>query len=218
MTEFAKRLLTTLILLPLLFMLIIGSHRVFSIAIILLVLYTTLAEWPRFFTYTQPAFWLLLPVYILFPFLCLIRLHSFSPLLTLFLCITVSTHDIGSYSVGKLCGRHLLWPAISPGKTWEGFFGGCITTLVVTLLFYSITHRHIPILQLPPALVLLAFSISVTALAGDLLESYLKRNAGIKDSGTILPGHGGVLDRFDALMLTSILFYYARTLLIPFLH
>jgi len=135
-------------------------------------------------------------------------------MLTLLLVSTVSAHDVGSYIIGKRWGRHLLWPAVSPKKTWEGFFGGCCATLIITLAFYSVLTTQITTLSMLGILSIISLSISITALAGDLLESYFKRRAGIKDSGFLLPGHGGLLDRFDALMITGILFYALRIPLI----
>ncbi|MEL5994470.1 phosphatidate cytidylyltransferase [Hymenobacter segetis] len=104
--------------------------------------------------------------------------------------------DIGAYAVGRAIGKHKLAPQISPGKTWEGWAGGFVMTLVVgwaigyMLPDMPLTHRLVA-----------AGVVAVFAPLGDLAESMLKRSVGVKDSGSIMPGHGGLLDRFDAFLL-----------------
>ncbi|MBU6120309.1 phosphatidate cytidylyltransferase [Hymenobacter siberiensis] len=104
--------------------------------------------------------------------------------------------DIGAYAAGKTFGKHKMAPQISPGKTWEGWAGGFVLTLVVgwalgfMLPDMPLTHRLVA-----------AGVVAVFAPLGDLAESMLKRSVGVKDSGSILPGHGGLLDRFDAFLL-----------------
>ena len=108
------------------------------------------------------------------------------------------TYDIGAYAFGSRWGRHKMAPSVSPGKTWEGLAGGLVTTLVVAGL---VTARVVPQLGVSGALVLGA-GIVVAATLGDLSESLVKRDLGIKDLGRILPGHGGVMDRIDAMLFT----------------
>ena len=111
-------------------------------------------------------------------------------------CSIVMAADIGAYIVGKLFGKHKL-TTISPGKTWEGVFGGYIGSLLVCAIYMVICNIN---LKLPNILSLLLLT-SVTfifSVVGDLFESLLKRVANVKDSGTILPGHGGILDRIDS--------------------
>ncbi|UOQ98650.1 phosphatidate cytidylyltransferase [Hymenobacter sp. 5317J-9] len=104
--------------------------------------------------------------------------------------------DIGAYAAGKTFGKHKMAPKISPGKTWEGWAGGFAMTLVVgwaigfMLPDMPLTHRLVA-----------AGVVAVFAPLGDLAESMLKRSVGVKDSGSIMPGHGGLLDRFDAFLL-----------------
>jgi phosphatidate cytidylyltransferase len=110
--------------------------------------------------------------------------------------------DIGAYTVGRLVGRHKLIPAISPGKTIEGAVGGLVASIVVAWAFGNGVLR--PSAQLgfkwyPWGLILFGAVVSVAAQLGDLAESLLKREAGVKDSSRILPGHGGILDRLDSL-------------------
>ena len=108
------------------------------------------------------------------------------------------TVDIGGYAFGRLFGRHKLLPGVSPGKTVEGFFGGLFLTVVLSWL---ITFSWMNILNLYQSL-LFGAVMAVAATLGDLVESLFKRDVGIKDSSTFLPGHGGLLDRFDSLIMT----------------
>jgi phosphatidate cytidylyltransferase len=104
--------------------------------------------------------------------------------------------DTGAYFAGKNFGKHKLAPSISPGKTWEGWAGGAALTLVVGWA----AGQFLPDIPLSHRLVA-AGVVAVFGPLGDLAESMLKRSAGVKDSGTFLPGHGGLLDRFDAFLL-----------------
>lgn len=108
------------------------------------------------------------------------------------------TNDTGAYLVGKAIGRHKLMPAVSPGKTWEGFFGGVLLALGVAW-FLAQTWTAMPL----HAWLIAAAGISISGTIGDLYESAMKRKAGVKDSGHIMPGHGGVLDRFDGFLLAA---------------
>lgn len=114
--------------------------------------------------------------------------------------------DIGAYFAGKAFGKHKLAPAISPGKTWEGAVGGWLAVLVVALIVMA-SHAFEPTLvstlvqRIGVVRALLVLTVLVAfSIVGDLFESMLKRQAGVKDSSALLPGHGGVLDRIDALL------------------
>ncbi len=115
-----------------------------------------------------------------------------------FVCIAVLliwANDIGAYMIGSIWGKHKIAPAISPGKSIEGTLGGALLTLVtgyvLSRIWPDLSFAYIATLSLTTPL---------AALAGDLWESVLKRNAGVKDSGSLLPGHGGILDRYDSLL------------------
>jgi phosphatidate cytidylyltransferase len=153
----------------------------------------------------------------------------------LFLMLLVWCGDIAAYYVGRAIGRHKLAPRISPGKTWEGTIASVIGAVIAGMLLFHYINpiadafHHLHLLptsnghifgssvsgsQMPVApfwfIALFAVCVNVAAQLGDLVESALKRGAGVKDSGTLLPGHGGVLDRIDALLFAlpvGLIFY-----------
>ena len=122
--------------------------------------------------------------------------------------VIVATTDAFCQLWGKLAGKHLLCPRLSPGKTLEGLGGGLLTTAVVGYLLSSLC----PNLS-PRQLLVLAVLISLGAVSGDLLFSAIKRSAGMKDISSLLPGHGGVLDRFDSLIVAAPVYYWSTVLL-----
>ena len=112
--------------------------------------------------------------------------------------------DIAAYFGGRAFGRRKLAPSISPGKTWEGFAGALVATAAYGLVWFAFARQHSPsiVRDLPGTagwMVALVICLAALSVIGDLFESAMKRQAGLKDSGKILPGHGGVLDRIDAL-------------------
>ncbi len=124
-----------------------------------------------------------------------------------FLALIVTfASDTAAYFVGRALGKHKLAPTISPGKTWEGTIAGFIGAIVIALLFTLSTPLQLPIGY--GAAVLLGFLISLFGQLGDLAESLLKRNTGVKDSGGWLAGHGGFLDRIDSIVLAGVVVYY----------
>ncbi len=130
--------------------------------------------------------------------------------LILFVLLLVWAADTGAYAVGKLFGKHKLAPAVSPGKTWQGFFGGLGLAIVVAL----VASHWLDIQSRDTTWFLVCCVLTVIAsVLGDLLESLTKREAGMKDSGTIFPGHGGMLDRIDSLIAAAPLFAVAALLL-----
>jgi phosphatidate cytidylyltransferase len=115
--------------------------------------------------------------------------------------------------VGSLIGRHKMIPRVSPGKTWEGFGGAIAGSVLASLLFAHFAGGHLPGMNRVHAIVL-AGLLGVAAVIGDLIESIFKREAGVKDSGRILPGIGGVLDLLDSLLFNApIMYLYLRHVL-----
>ena len=160
-------------------------------------------------------------------FLVQVRQQWSGAFLLLYLLLLVWAGDIFAYFVGSTLGRHLMSPRISPKKTWEGAVASLLASLVVGALLYNyalpissvLLKAHLIerrdgffALQKPPLgqALLLSAAINIAAQLGDLVESLIKRGAGVKDSGAILPGHGGMLDRIDALLFAApVLWYYA---------
>jgi phosphatidate cytidylyltransferase len=132
--------------------------------------------------------------------LALLRLHAHDPRLMLFLLLLVVAADVGAYFAGRRFGRNKLAPRVSPGKTWEGVGGGIIGATIVAII--GALWLHMPFLIFIGLCVL----VVVASIVGDLTESLFKRHAGLKDSGTLLPGHGGVLDRVDSITAAAPVF------------
>lgn len=150
------------------------------------------------FTFDDAAFLLLSSLYIGVAFYYFFGTRDVeNGLLTiLFVLITIWVTDSGAYFVGRSLGKRKLWPEISPNKTVEGFLGGVGSALVVAILFYFFSNLDYNISKL----IIMALLISIFGQLGDLVQSAYKRHYGVKDSGNILPGHGGILDRFDSLI------------------
>ena len=109
--------------------------------------------------------------------------------------LVVVAADVGAYFVGRRVGGRKLWPAVSPGKTWSGAFGGLAAAVVVGLVFsWLVVGWH------PWRMGSLSLGIAVCSQFGDLLESAVKRRFGVKDASRLIPGHGGVMDRLDGVM------------------
>ena len=136
--------------------------------------------------------------------------HYTGSLWLLYVMILVWGADSGAYLFGKMFGKHKLAPKVSPGKTWQGFIGGLFTSAVISWMFGMWAN-----LEVAPAILLVCSVIAALAsVLGDLTESMFKREAGIKDSGHMIPGHGGILDRIDSL--TAAVPVFACLLLLVF--
>lgn len=123
---------------------------------------------------------------------------TYSPRWILFTFYFLWIYDSMAFVSGRLLGKHPVWPSVSPGKTWEGSIGGAIFTITLAIIF----SRFMPVLS---SWEWIGFAIIVVLFGslGDFFESWMKRTAGVKDSGRILPGHGGILDRLDSLLLSA---------------
>ena len=133
-------------------------------------------------------------------------------LLILYLILVVKASDMGAYFVGCSIGRHKLFPRISPAKTWEGFFGGLLSSVLVSVLFCAFARNGFGVLplHLSDALIL-GVLLGTIGTVSDLTESLFKRGAGVKDSGRMILGMGGILDGIDSLLFSApALYVYAR--------
>ncbi len=156
------------------------------------------------------ANYLLITVYISLPLFSLNVLAfaegEYNPLLLLSFFVLIWINDTGAYLIGVNFGKRRLFERISPKKSWEGFFGGLVLTIIAAYLLFLWVGQGSVALWL-----ITGFLVSIFATLGDLVESMLKRSVNTKDSGKLLPGHGGVLDRFDGALfaapIMSLLFY-----------
>src|SRR6266702_4281380 len=146
----------------------------------------------------------------------LLWMQEDGPVLVLFLMVCVWSGDIAALYIGRAFGKHKLAPRLSPGQTWEGSIASIAGTLLAAGLVIWIgdllTARGNLLLHITEPVwqtLLLAAILNIAAQLGDLLESAVKRGAGVKDSGTMLPGHGGILDRIDALLLAAPVLWFA---------
>lgn len=142
--------------------------------------------------------WIVLPLSVLF----LIWIPQ-NPAQVLGFLILIWMSDTAAYVFGSLFGKHKLAPKISPGKTWDGFLFSCVFTAGLAVGYYYIPFFQQTGLKMWQWIVM-ALLTEIFGLLGDLTESWFKRKAGLKDSGNIIPGHGGVLDRVDSILLATI--------------
>lgn len=134
----------------------------------------------------------------------IVRSFEAGTTLALILVVSVWANDVFAYLVGSLVGRHKLAPHISPKKSWEGFAAGTLGTVAIWVLAVPLGLAGLTLTQT----LVTGFAVAVGAVFGDLVESRFKREAGVKDSGTMLPGHGGFLDRLDSLILVCLVAYW----------
>ncbi|MEK3886943.1 phosphatidate cytidylyltransferase [Bacillus sp. FSL K6-3431] len=154
------------------------------------------------FTFDDVATSLLSVLYIGLGFYFFIVTREAGILYLLYALIVVWVTDSGAYFIGRAVGKRKLWPEISPNKTVEGFIGGIVSALAVAVLFSIFTTIDIPFLKL----MIITIILSIFGQIGDLAESALKRHYGVKDSGNLMPGHGGILDRCDSWLFVLPLF------------
>ncbi len=149
-------------------------------------------------------------VYITIPLLLAVYLNRISVYegdvgFLMIIFVIVWTNDTFAYLTGITLGKHKLFVRISPKKTWEGLFGGLIASIGISLLFM----KYLFLLK-PVEIIILAIIVAISSVLGDLFESLIKRVVAVKDSGEFLPGHGGILDRIDSLLIAiplSLLYY-----------
>ena len=178
-----------------------GSHVVFSAALAAwVVALIVITRYPMRFTDPVVA---LGGVFVLLPaFLALSSVYAAGSgaVQLLALLVIVWSADIGAYFVGRRIGRVKLAPAVSPGKSWEGVIGGLAAAALTGSVIAAFVGRPVP------AFLLIAVAVAAVSVIGDLTVSMFKRNAGVKDSGKLFPGHGGVLDRIDSICAAAPLY------------
>lgn len=163
----------------------------------------------QLYTVKNPVLWMLIGWILLLPTcLALYQLRAINPSLLLGFMATIWISDTAAYFTGRAFGKHKLAHTISPNKTWEGVAGALIAVILYGLAWNFWLIEESLLITLVPLLIIMA----ILGVVGDLYESLIKRQAGVKDSGNILPGHGGILDRIDAL--TSALPFAILALLI----
>ncbi|TYR82750.1 phosphatidate cytidylyltransferase [Priestia megaterium] len=176
---------------------LLSEHKieVALMAVLMLLTYTVVIK--NAFTFDDVGFVLLTSMYVGLGFHYFIQVRSEHGLAYLFFAfLIIWATDSGAYFIGRAMGKRKLWPEISPNKTIEGFFGGVACAIVVATVFKLFSEIDQSTIQL----LIIGVVISLFGQMGDLVQSAFKRHYGVKDSGKILPGHGGVLDRFDSLL------------------
>lgn len=174
----------------------LNRFDLFFIMVILMLIHTVLTK--NKFTFDDAGVLTLSSIYIGVGFRYLAEVRNASNGLALlgYVLVVIWSTDIGAYMIGRKIGKHKLWPAISPNKTWEGSIGAVISAVILTAGYLLL----VPVGRDFNTMLLLALLFSIAGQMGDLIESAYKRYYGVKDSGKILPGHGGILDRFDSLL------------------
>lgn len=174
-----------------------------GIAFILLLLGYTVITKNRF-TFEDVGFSILSAIYVGIGFYFFIETRDAGLVYIFYSLFMIWATDSGAYFVGKATGKTKLWPEISPNKTVEGSLGGVVCALIVAVLFSLLTEINANLLSL----LAITIVLSIFGQIGDLVQSAFKRHFGVKDSGNILPGHGGILDRFDSLLFVLPLLHF----------
>jgi phosphatidate cytidylyltransferase len=179
------------------------SKTELGIAFILLLLAYTVITKNRF-TFEDAGFSILSAIYVGIGFYFFMETRVAGLVYIFYSLFMIWATDSGAYFIGKAIGKRKLWPEISPNKTIEGSIGGVVCALVVSVLFVIFSKINANVFQLMAITIVL----SVFGQIGDLVESAFKRHYNVKDSGNILPGHGGILDRFDSLLFVWPLLHF----------
>lgn len=171
--------------------------QIFFIGVLVLLLYTVISK--NVFSFDDAGFLVITILYLGMGFYYLFETRDRDTLGLVYILLTLFTiwaTDSGAYFIGKAIGKRKLWPEISPNKTIEGFFGGVLSALIVGVLFYAFSTLDYSLWRM----LLISLIIAIFGQLGDLVQSAYKRHYGVKDSGKLLPGHGGILDRLDSLI------------------
>ncbi|WP_057763237.1 phosphatidate cytidylyltransferase [Cytobacillus praedii] len=172
------------------------------LAVLLFLTYTVVTK--NKFTFDDVAFSILSTLYVGIGFYYFIETREEGLIFIFFSLFIIWATDSGAYFIGRAIGKKKLWPEISPNKTIEGSIGGVFCAIIVALLFLLFTDIPATFIQM----LLITVVLSVFGQIGDLVESALKRHYDVKDSGNIMPGHGGILDRFDSLLFVWPLIHF----------
>jgi phosphatidate cytidylyltransferase len=208
--ELIKRIVTGTVFCTILFGAYLIAPLYFSICIGLIMLVVLFVEWPKLLSPQKWLFWITTPLYPIAPFLILISLNHMyyyrDPIIPLYPFFISFVCDTGSFIVGKLFGTHKICPRISPGKSWEGLWGGFAAISLINFFVAPHSKMLSKWLFLNGIFSTIAFSLilAIVAFCGDVFVSFLKRNNNVKDTGTLLPGHGGFLDRFDSILFITL--------------
>lgn len=152
-------------------------------------------------------------LYLGFGYRYLIATRALGPIAILYIVLIVYTNDSCAYFVGRRWGKHPLAPLVSPKKTIEGSIGGIVGAIIVTTILALVIPQHEPLIFVLSENALFTLILAVVGQIGDLVESSIKRYCGVKNSGNLLPGHGGLLDRFDNMLLVLPVFHLLMFLL-----
>ncbi|QED47575.1 phosphatidate cytidylyltransferase [Cytobacillus dafuensis] len=204
-------LLLWVILLPVQFQDVLESLGIMKIefvliAVLLFLTYTVATK--NQFNFDDVAFSILATLYVGIGFYYFIETRESGLVYIFYSLFIIWATDSGAYFIGRAIGKRKLWPEISPNKTIEGFIGGVVCAIIVAILFVVFSDIDATFIQLSIATIVL----SIFGQIGDLVESALKRHYEVKDSGNILPGHGGILDRFDSLLFVWPLLHFIHLL------
>jgi len=176
------------------------------VAVLLFLAYTVVVK--NKFTFDDAGFAVLAVLYIGIGFYYFIQTREAGLVFLFYALAVVWVTDSGAYFIGRAMGKHKLWPDISPNKTVEGAIGGIVCALAAAALFAAFADLDIPF----PKLMIVTVILSIFGQIGDLAESALKRHYGVKDSGNIMPGHGGILDRCDSWLFVLPLLHFLHVL------
>ena len=180
------------------------SIQLVFIAVFLLLIATVVSK--NRFTFDDAAFIMMSVLYVGIGFHYFLETRTFGVAFIFYALLIVWTTDPGAYFIGRKIGRRKLWPEISPNKTVEGFWGGVLSAVV----FLFVYQQFFPVTDSLFVLLGVTLVASMFGQLGDLVESALKRHYNVKDSGRLLPGHGGVMDRFDSLLFVLPLLHFVH--------
>ncbi len=210
-----KRVITALVLIPIVVYIVIEGGILFDLFLGLIFIIATyevirIVNNDKEISSLKKLIWIIpILIYIGLSLISLkyIRLYDGGEFKIMVLFLSIWVFDSAAYFTGSWIGGPKLMPKISPKKTWAGLIGGYIITFIILNLIFIIMLNHIVLSAFAIIMGFYLSLIGVIGQVGDLMESYFKRKFNVKDSGNILPGHGGILDRLDSIFLASIFFY-----------